>query len=90
VYWMISDESDWTVSEDIELVTVQISVFDDNNSPTTVLTTFEYLKTLFDDAVLAVSGYDFVRMHRQISNLIRDEGMGTWHLSADYEIEIRK
>ena len=90
VYWLITDSSDWTFTEDIEVLTVQISIFDDENSPNRVLTAFEYLKTLFDDAILSVTGYSFVRMHRHDMNMIRDEVMGTWHVSVDYEIEIRK
>jgi len=90
VYYLITDDSDWTFSEDIETVALQISIFDNHNSPGTVLDAYEYLKSLFDDCILTVSGWDFVRMHRQQMTMLRDDTMGTWHLAVDYEIELQR
>ena len=91
VYYMITGLADWTFSEDIETFTVQISVYDDSNSVTTIKDVETYLYALWDDAILSVSGYDFVRMHRQITQgPIRDQQMGVWALHVDYEIEIRQ
>ena len=90
VYFLVTDVSDWTFSEDIERLSMQISIFDDSNSPTTILTAYEYMKSLFDDATLSVSGYTHVYMHRQQTTMIRDDQMGTWHSATEYEIEIRK
>lgn len=90
VYYQITDLADWTFSEDIEVITMQISVYDDQNSPTRIKTIEGYLYALFDDATLSVADYDFVRMHRQITNIARDDRYGTWQLNVDYEIEIRQ
>lgn len=90
VYYLITDTSDWTFAEDIEVFTVQISVFDNSNSPGTILDIYEYLKALFDDATLTISGYDLIRMHRENMQLIRDDQFGTWHLVVDYEIEVQR
>ena|SRR5210317_739071 len=91
IYLQVTDLSDWTFSEDIETITMQISVCDDQNSPTRIKTIEGYLYALFDDAILSVSGYDFVRMHRQMTQgPYRDDAYGTWQFNVDYEIEIRK
>jgi len=89
-YYLINDDSDWTFSEDIEYILIQISVYDNSNSQGNILDAYEYLKVLFDDAELSVDGYNFVLMHRQQTTLVRDGIMETWHLTVDYEIEIQR
>lgn len=89
-YYLISDFSNWTFTEDIEELTIQISVYSNKNSPSEILTIFEYQKALFDNAILSVTGYTFVKMHRQGMTLIRDEAMNTFHMSTDYDIELHK
>jgi hypothetical protein len=91
VYYLVTGVADWTFSENVEVFTVQISVYDDSNSVTTIKDVEAKLYALWDDAILSVSGYNFVRMHRQMTQgPVRDRQMGTWALHVDYEIEIRK
>lgn len=90
VYYKISGTPDFTFTEDFEDMQIQISVFSDDRSPVEINNLFGYLKALFDDAGITVTGYDVVRFQRMDDVLLRDEEMGTWAYHVTYEVTLEK
>jgi len=70
----------------IDTYLIQFSIFSDASGPTEAGNIFNYLNTLYDNCTLTVSGYDFVSMSREHSNLLRDPENEIWHYVVDYEI----
>jgi len=90
VYSKPAGAPDWTFTEDLEDITIQISIFSENNSATEVLEAFEKCKSLFDDAALSVTGYADISMQRGLDRLIRDSENNVWQQIVDYEILLEK
>lgn len=90
VYYIISEFHDEDFTDAHENITVQFSVFSDDHSPEEILTLSEQLKSLFDDAALAVTGYRLIRFHRESAQLIRDEERKTWSAIIDYDVILEK
>ena len=82
--------SNYTFVEDQEEILVQFSIFSNKNSANEIETAFEYLKSLFDDCTLTVSGWNFIFMHRAADRLIRDNGNNVWQHDVDYNILLEK
>jgi len=72
----------------IEDILIQFSLYSRNTSAVEVNDLFTYLKTLFDDCALTVTGYTHVSMARQDANLLRDAENNLWHYAVDYEVRI--
>lgn len=90
VYYLIDDINEYNFSDDTQRLTVQFSIYSDSNSPGQALDIFEYLKALYDDASLSVTGFRTIRCQRGQMQLNRDEEFETWHCFTDYEIEIER
>jgi len=82
--------SEWTYTEDQEDILIQFSIFSKNNSAAEIEDAFDKLKTLFDDAVLSVTGYTSLFMHRESDRLIRDNENNVWQHDVDYNISLEK
>ena len=66
---------------------VQFSIFDDDSSAGDIGDLFENLKSLFDDAVLSVSGYNNIEFERDTTiGPVRDKVYKTWAYHVDYNI----
>ena len=97
VYFVVSDVPFKTFTEDYEDVLLQFSLFSNTPESTTqVEQMFSDLKTLYDEAILTVTGYTMVWMKRQNAVLIAEEDITTsgtsetWHYAVDYDIRISK
>jgi len=87
-YHLISNIADWTYTEDMENSLIQFSVFDNNNSSTTILDIFEKLKTCYDWKALTVVGYNFIYLKREFNVLTKENGI--WKMDVQYRIEVQK
>lgn len=90
VYSMVSDMHEQDFSDDHEYIDVQFSLFSEENSLEQVGTLYGYLKELFDNQTLTVSGYDHLTFTRGLSQLIKDVEMGTWHYVVEYEVLLER
>lgn len=89
-YYLITDYNDYNFSDDYEDFMVQFSIYSDNNSPSEVLTIFEYLKTLFDDAEPTVTGYTVLEFKRTMMRLTNGLEGDTYQIDVDYEIKLER
>ncbi len=85
VYFMISDFSDRDFTDEHEHISVQFSVFSEDDSVGPVGILRDKLTALFDDVSLTVTGYTSLYFKRVGTVLIRDEEMATWHYAVDYD-----
>lgn len=89
-YHKIYGGNDYNFTDDFENIGIQFSLFSDSNDPEEVNTLYGYLKTLFDDAALSVTGYSVVKCQRVDDTLLRDAEQMTWAYHVDYDVMLRK
>lgn len=90
VVFTVSHEHDWTFEDTFEDVLIQFSIFTQERSAANAGIFWGYLTTLYDDAVITISGYSQIYMIRDQSRLIRDEESNVWHYSVDYDCKVEK
>ena len=90
VVFIVSHEHDWVFDDEFEEALVQFSIFTNERSAVTAGTLWGYLKSLYDDATITVSGYTQISMIRGQSRLIRDETGNIWHYSVDYDVMVQE
>lgn len=97
VYEVISDVPTDTFTEHIEEVMIQFSIFSSNRqSADEVEDLFGYLKTLYDNCELTISGYTHILMTRGNASLMSEEvttKSGTeeiWHYAVEYTVVMQK
>jgi len=90
VYFLISTTPQDTFNTYSEDITIQFSIFSNTRSTEEVNNIFELLKTCYDYATLAVTGYSHIEMRRQESNLLREPDDAAWHYQCDYRVLIQK
>ena len=96
VYTFIPDDTVdyyFGADEEIEEITMQISIFSKSESTSEIGNLYEYCKTMFDDAILTVTGYSNILCERIASNIVgyRDrEGVKIWQRNVDYMIYLEK
>ena len=90
VYFMVSDTHDWQFVEEFEEVLIQFNIFSESASIAEAGTILGYLKTLYDDCALTVSGYDHIYMQREFIYSYRDADAMTWAYSVQYRVYLKK
>lgn len=83
---IITDNPDWTFTEDFEDVLIQFNLFSDDPVCTEIGATFAALKAAFDKYDLVISDGTTISLERGPANLIRTEGV--WQLNVSYKIKI--
>ena len=88
VYSLVSDMPDEHLSDSplIEDILLQFSLYSQKKSASEVADMFTYLKAMFDDCIVTVSGYSLIEFTRDQANLIRDEENNIWHYAVDYNV----
>ena len=86
VYYLINAVPDYTFDSVTEDYSIQFSVYAETAE--TACSIFEEIKAIYDDCSLAVTGYEFVKMEREISHLIKEEDL--FHYVVQYRILIHK
>jgi len=84
VFQLISDDADWTFSENVENCLLQFNLFSDESSPAEICTLFDLLKDAFDFHELTIDNYETIYMVRENSNLTRIEDV--WQYNTTYRI----
>jgi len=90
VMYAIDQQHDWSFSDDFEDVLVQFSIFTNESSASNIGTYWSYLKSLYDDTTLTISGYSKIHMVRTSSNLLRDTENNIWQYVTDYEVMLKQ
>lgn len=86
---LITDTPDWTFSESMEEVTVQISAYlGAEKSASNALDALEAMKALYDDCELTVTGFRSIFMRRE--NAFVDDTDGVWRAIGEYRILLEK
>ena len=88
VYNLVSNVGDWTYTESMENSLIQFSIFDDHSSSVTINDIYEKLKTCYDWEILTVTGYNFIYMKREFSNLTRMNDI--WNYAVQFRTEVQK
>ena len=88
VYNLVSNVGDWTYTESMENSLIQFSIFDDHSSSVTINDIYEKLKTCYDWEVLTVTGYNFIYIKREFSNLTRMNDI--WNYAVQFRTEVQK
>jgi len=87
VYDLISAEPEYHFGFRHETATIQFAIYTDDGSATNALTYGGYLKTLYDNCSLTITGYTHIDFNREQSDrLIRNSETMTWQWSCDYEV----
>ena len=89
-YFIINDYLDYTFSEEQDEIQVQISVFSNDKSPVEINTLYGYVKDLFDEAEITVSGHSVLSFLRTDARPIRDAEHRTWAYHITYMVLIEK
>lgn len=93
---IVSDTPEDTFSAYLDEIMVQFSLFSVSRGATEITTMYSYLKALFDDAVLTVTGYTHIWMVRQnlatmLEEITTAAGAQTLkHWAADYSVMLQK
>jgi len=90
IFYMIDDQTEYDFSDEHEYIQVQFSLFSEKNAPDEAYTLGGYLKTLFDGAVMSVSGYRLISWLRTGQRIVRDEMNATWTNIFEYEAILEK
>jgi hypothetical protein len=89
-YFIISEFVDQDFSDEHESVNVQFSIFSDEESANEILNLYEYLKALFDNQKLSVSGYTTLEFTRYAGHLIKDIELDVWQYNVDYDVLLER
>jgi hypothetical protein len=88
---LVSSPTDFLLEgQTIELPLIQFSIFDQDTDATTALTLYDNLKTMFDFATIAVSGYGYVKFERVNTVDLYDPEDHVWQYSVDYRVTLIK
>lgn len=89
VFSLIGDSNDvWLDGETQESITMQFSILANESSMANINTYFTNLKALYDECVLTVTGYTFLRMERTWAYPMRDDPNNVWQYVVQYNILI--
>lgn len=89
--YIISDNSDSAIfAKDDESVVIQFSIFDTNSDFTNTIDALSALDSLINHTTLSVSGYEFIKIEKDLSKLKWEDDTGTWHGIASYTVLMRK
>lgn len=88
-WFMVTGTQTYTMSTRSEEITIQISVWDDSDSPGNVTAAAEQVMLWFDDCSLSVAGGSHIRIDRDSYNLLRDPD-GGWQYQIDYSIQVQE
>lgn len=87
VYSLIGNSTDaWPDGEVQESITMQFAIFTNEKSKVNINTYFDNLRALYDECVLTVTGYTFLRMQRSWAYPLRDEANNVWQYVTQYNI----
>lgn len=92
VYFMVTNTPDYTFSEDFENCTIQFSIFSSASGTTEIENIYTYLKALYDECSLSITGAKLVWMKRSNAVFQTEDHttpQGTtqvWAYHVDYEI----
>jgi hypothetical protein len=85
VFYILSDTADWTFREKFDYYTVQFSLYD--TTATLVETHFANLISLYDDAVLSITGFSHVWCKREMATgAIWFQDDQVWQLVTRYSM----
>jgi len=93
VYLIVSDVPEKTFTEDFEDVLIQFSLFSSASSSSEVEDLFTYLKALYDECAMTITGSTLVWMKRVNATLTvedhttPDGTVEVWHYAVDYEVK---
>lgn len=96
VYGLVSDVADPTFTEGLEDVLIQFSLFSSDSSSGEIEDMFTYLRTLYDDCIMPMTGAVHLSMRRQDTTLVMEDHptptgtMQIWHYAVDYAIMFQR
>lgn len=75
---------------EVEEPLVQFDIYDEDTDSSTIGGIYDDLKTMFDDALISVTGYGRVLFSRTSHTVLRHPEDNIWQYSADYEVILTK
>jgi len=89
VFQLINNAVDYNFSSTFDDAEIQIDIIDGNDD-STILDLADYCMALFDDCTLTVSGYQFLKMERDLNFLTEDPAEELQHYVIQYTVSTRK
>lgn len=86
VFFIASGVEDGTVTEEMDDVLMQFSVYDDQQSASQICDIYEALKDLYHRCQLTIAGHNHIHMHRNTHHLIPRDADGIWEYVFDFNI----
>ena len=92
VFFLVSDVADPVFAKGGEDALVQFSLFSSNSSSSEIEDAYTYLKALYDDCALTITGNVLVWMKRENATLTIEDHttptgtMEVWHYAIDYRV----
>jgi hypothetical protein len=96
VFFIVSSTPEWEFTERFENTLIQFSLFSNSESSVEVTTMLGYLKGLFDDCSLTITGDTLIWFRRQnITTMVEEITTATGtqtikHYAVDYEAKVQE
>jgi hypothetical protein len=89
VFSLVNNTTDFNFTSTFDEALIQIDIIDDNQS-SDILDTADKCMALFDDCLLTVSGYQFIKMERDFNFFIEDADEEIQRYTIQYSVNLRK
>ena len=89
VFTLVNNVADYNFTSTFDEALIQIDIIDDNQS-SDILDTADKCMTLFDDCLLTVTGYQFIKMERDFNFFIEDADEEIQRYTIQYSVNLRK
>lgn len=95
VFLLVSGVPDWTFTDDMENVLIQVSLFDNLQSSANICAAYDALDALYHTCTLSMSNYTSIYMWREMQHLLREfeadiGGPGIWQYVVQFRILLQK
>ena len=89
VWTLINNTADYNFTSTFDEAMIQIDIIDDNDN-SDILDIADKCMALFDDCLLSVTGYQFIKMERDFNFFIEDPDEEIQRYTIQYAVNLRK
>ena len=88
VFSIVGHDRDWMFNRDVEDMLIQFNIFDDRHS-SDIGKAFDDLNTLYDGCQMTTTGYNFIHMNLDWSQMVKYEDEITQHTRPIWQYTVQ-